>query len=78
MFFVLESWYPWGAVTFVLLGVNGLDGVTWFLGGGMFTTEVGIEVDSGLDIELTSLNVDLDLFFEVREREGSGSLVTTS
>ena len=33
----------------------------------MFTIDVGIEVDSGLDIELTSSNVDLDLFFVVRE-----------
>ena len=56
MFVVPESWY-----------VNGLEGATWFLGGDMFTIDVGIEVDSGLDIELTSSNVDLDLFFVVRE-----------
>ena len=67
VFFVPESWYPIGAVTFVSLGVNSLEGVTWFLGGDMFTIEVGIEVDSGLDIELTSSDVDLNLFIVVRE-----------
>ena len=65
VFVVPESWYSFGGVAFVLVGVNGSEGVTQFLGGDGYCIEVGIEIDSWLGIELLSSKIDLELFFVV-------------
>ena len=67
VFVVPESWCSFDGVAFVLVGVNGFEGVTRFLGGDGYCIEVGIEIDYRLDIELSSSKIDLDLFFVVRD-----------
>jgi hypothetical protein len=67
VFVVPESWCSFDGVAFVLVGVNGFEGVTWFLGGDGYCIEVRIEIDSWLDIELSSSKIDLDLCFVVRD-----------
>ena len=67
MFVFPESWCSFGGVASVLVGVNGFEGVTWFLGEDRYCSEVGIEIDSWLDIELSSSKIDLDPFFVVRD-----------
>ena len=67
VFVLPESWCSFDGVAFVLVGVNGFEGVTRCLGGDGYCIEVGIEIDSRLDIELSSSKIDLDLCFVVRD-----------